>query len=84
MQPLKLDYTTFSFEFVYLFTGGTLVLASIIPIEFIGVSYRLIGCLGMWGIGTFTLVLLAYFIREWRYLSMATAMIGVLYPLTML
>ena len=66
-------------------TGGVLVISSIYPIEFIGKGYRtVIGCFGFWGVGTFSLVLFAYFIRDWRNMSVASALVGAAFPITIM
>ena len=61
------------------------MISSIYPVEFIGKAYRtVVGCFAFWGLGTFLLVLFAYFIRDWRNMSMATALVGAAYPITVM
>ncbi|CAH1796783.1 unnamed protein product [Owenia fusiformis] len=63
--------------------GGTMVVNFVLPMEFISPRWRTFcGCVGFWAVGVMTLPIFAYFIRDWRHLSMATSACGSLLLLT--
>ena len=54
--------------------GGFYCVYYIYLIEFLTPSFRTIcGCLSIWFLGEFTLVLFAYYIESWRILTVATS-----------
>ncbi|XP_013413256.1 organic cation transporter protein [Lingula anatina] len=55
--------------------GGLLNINYIWPMEFVGPRWRTFcGCVGLFQVGGMTLALLAYFIRDWRNLCLATSL----------
>lgn len=57
--------------------GGHMVVNFVLPMEWVGRKWRTFcGCIGFWAIGLMILPLWAYFIRSWRYLTMATSVCG--------
>ena len=63
--------------------GGSLVLVYVIPLEVVGRQYRtLCATVDGWCYGCLILALLAYFVRDWRHLSLVTGLIGL--PLALL
>ena len=58
--------------------GGVLVANYSLPMEFVGRKWRtLTGAIPFWAMGVMSLGLGAYLLRDWRHLSIATAVIGI-------
>ena len=61
-----------------LFFPGTMVVNFVLPLEFVGPRWRTFcGCIGFWACGVMSLALMAFYIRDWRYLSIATSVGGI-------
>ncbi|XP_046357158.2 organic cation transporter protein-like [Haliotis rufescens] len=70
-------YAAFRF-IVGALVGGTLVVNFVLPLEFVTPAWRTFcGCIGFWAVGLMTLALWAFFMRDWRHLTMATSASGV-------
>ncbi|XP_067666322.1 organic cation transporter protein-like [Haliotis asinina] len=63
--------------------GGALVVNFVLPLEFVTPAWRTFcGCIGFWAVGLMTLALWAFFVRDWRHLTMATSASSVFLLLT--
>lgn len=59
-------------------SAGTMVVNYVLPLEVVSPRWRTFcGCIGFWACGVMTLAPLAYFIRNWRYLTGVCALGGV-------
>ena len=62
----------------YFAFAGLLIAAFLLPIEYVGRQWRTFsGCVGTWAIGVATLALVAYFVRDWKQLCLATSCAGI-------
>ncbi|XP_064630496.1 solute carrier family 22 member 7-like isoform X2 [Lineus longissimus] len=58
-----------------IFIGGTAVISSVLPMEYISSKYRTLAANRVgWQVGGFFLAMLAYCIRSWRYLAVAAGL----------
>ena len=63
---------------ILMFVTGTMVINFVLPMEYVGRQWRTFcGCIGFWACGVMTLAPMAYFIRDWRQLTMAAALGGI-------
>ncbi|XP_064620349.1 solute carrier family 22 member 15-like isoform X2 [Lineus longissimus] len=59
------------------FLAGSISITNTLPMEFIGPRYRtLVGSLGAWGFGYLIMALTAWRLVTWRYLALATGLMG--------
>lgn len=57
--------------------GGTMVVNFVLPLEVVGRKWRTFcGCIGFWACGVMTLAPLAFFIRDWRNLTLTCSTVG--------
>ncbi|XP_064643371.1 solute carrier family 22 member 13-like isoform X2 [Lineus longissimus] len=62
--------------FVGMATAGTLNISNTLPMEFIGAKYRTFcSSLGVYSMGNMMMALMAYLMRDWRYLAVAIGVI---------